>query len=103
MIQTKTKKANEKLAVLTPKSSEKILKNLQGKGIIVEKDGKHVTVEHPNKKYCIRLSAVDELPKLPNEAILEEINQLDAHEDATFRSKGGRLYKMQIGLIFFMP
>jgi hypothetical protein len=60
-------------------------------------------VEHPNKKFCVRFSAVDEIPNLPTEAILEKVAMADKHEEATFRSKGGRSYKMQVGIIFFYP
>ena len=101
MILTKEKTNKKTLAVLTDKSFEKMLSGLQGKGVVVENDANQVLVEHPVKKYCIQLNT-EEAPKLPNECVLEKIAGEDG-EEATFRSKGGRTYKIQIGTIFYFP
>ncbi len=101
MILTKEKLNNKNLAVLTDKHFEKMLNNLQGKGVVIENDTKQVVVEHPVKKYCIQFNSM-EVPKLPNECVLEKIDREDS-EEATFRSKGGRTYKMQVGTIFLLP
>lgn len=103
MIVAKQKTQKKKLGVLTEQSFDKMLKNLQGKGIIVEKGMKEVVVEHPNKKYCIQFNTAEALPKLPHDCVLEKIQSSHVSEEATFRSKGGRAYKMQVGTIFLFP
>jgi hypothetical protein len=101
MILTKEKAKKKNLAVLTDKSFEKMLDNLEGTGVVIENDTKQVVVEHPVKKYCIQFNT-SEAPKLPNECVLEKIDRED-NEEAVFRSKGGRTYKMQVGTIFLFP
>lgn len=101
MILTKEKINKKNLAVLTDKNFEKMLDNLEGRGVVIENDTKQVVVEHPVKKYCIQFGTEETL-KLPNECVLEKIDRED-NEKAIFRSKGGRTYKMQVGTMFLFP
>jgi hypothetical protein len=102
MIQSK-QPTEDKLKVLTEKKFDTMVKNLHGKGVVIEKDGKQVVVEHPEKKYCVQLNSPDGTPKLPGECVLEEIHETDISEQAVFKSKGGKTYRMEIRNIFLFP
>jgi hypothetical protein len=96
-------KTKRRLNVLTEQDFEKMLKNLQGRGVVIESGSRDVVVEHPGKKYCIQFNLQGEAPRLPEKCVLDKIAMKDAEEEATFKSKGGRVYKIQIGTIFLFP